>query len=226
MLVISARINVHHAWASSVLVNSGSSVLLFSPLLVLTSFFGRAIARRGLARDAKIADISSQVENVRRDVEEVRAQINDRTRERLSADRAEQERWIAAIEQDPTSAPIARIIRYGIKLGFLSSRGPRVRVLNTEAYLRWTCSAQSDEDLTLIIEKPNGDPVDEFVWAHDQPADQFGYLLGRKLSDHGGFPGTSRLTSGLCSPIYMSWLTWDIGRRLGLARLSLPSDRL
>lgn len=189
VLLISSRLRAHHMWASDVLVNIGSTVFLFAPLALISAFFGRQIARKGIARDSKVSQLTEQVEEVRHDVDSVLSDINRRTAQRISADRAEQERDIAAIAADPQSGSIAKALQLGIEQDYLSKNGPRVRTRNTDAYIRWTVETEGSNDLKLIIEARDGTPVEEFTWTNEQPADEFGHSLGRILLDADAYPG-------------------------------------
>lgn len=108
MLLTAAAVYGHHNFASGLLVNVGSTVVLFSPLALLSALFGQKIARSDIARQTQISDLSTEVAGVRRDVETVLADISEASLQRLSADRREVEREIGDIAQNPNGRSIAR----------------------------------------------------------------------------------------------------------------------
>jgi hypothetical protein len=188
MLLAAAAVNEHHHFASDLLVNIGSAVVLFSPLALLTALFGQKIARSDIARETQISELSTQVADVRRDVDTVLADISQGSLRRLAADRQEAEQDIADIALAPESRAIASAIRHGIERGYISKRGPRTRIRDTTGFVRWTNIPESD-DLRIVIEGSGGQHVGSFDWSTNQAADEFGYSLGALLQREGAYPG-------------------------------------
>ena len=189
LLIVAAHLHDSHPFASGVFVNVSSPVLLFAPLAFLTTTFGRQIVRSENARNVKIEQLTTQVKNVREDFDSALAAIAHGVTERMAADRKPIEDDIRAIVQAPMSHSIGNALRHGIENGYLSSRGPRVRIPGTNGYVRLMPGEQQGDALAVFVEMMNGDVLESFGWSVEDDAEVFGYKLAKELEKSGAYPG-------------------------------------
>lgn len=178
-----------HSFESAVLVNTGSSVLLFAPLALLTSFFGRRIVRAANAQTSRIEELESEVDDVRQDFETALARISSGATAMIAGDRKEIEDAIESVLGNPNSSSIAEVIRHGIEHRYLSKRGPRVALNGTSAYVRWTVDEFRTNEVVIVVETMGGEIEATFAWRYSESAEQFGYSLGKELQEAGAYPG-------------------------------------
>lgn len=197
MFVVSARVNARHAWVASLLLNLGSAVVLFGPLVALTGLFSRDYARREQRRDLRVEQLSAEVGQVQRDVATVLEELSEQAVQRLAADRADEEAVVAAVAANPTAAGVAEALAMAERRGLVSARGPRVRVFDTFLLTRWQPSAAVAGAVEVTLERQDGHAVRTLSWTGDQTAADLGYELGRVLQELGVYPGDAAFSPGL-----------------------------
>ena len=188
-LVISASINHHHPWAADLLINTGATTVLFAPLLVLTSVFGRKFAHSQHTRDEEMARMSSDVSDLHQQIESALAQIHETTMRRIDQDREEDLKAILAVAVAPESSLVARSLRLGRRLGFTSVTGPRVRIRDSDAFARWELSDSVQDSVLVTVETFEGASLGTHAWLPNESADDLTYAIARVLQGARRYPG-------------------------------------
>jgi hypothetical protein len=195
--VVSARINAERPWAAGLLVNLGSAVVLFGPLLALTAVFSRQVARGERRRDLRVEQIAGDVEHVQRRVTTALEELSERAVTRLARDRAGEEALIAAVAEDPTAAGVGEALLLAESMRLTSARGPRVPIFDTFLFARWRPARADGGVVEVTIERRDGRPIEVLTWQAPQSAEDLGYDVGRALQGCGQYPGDVAFAPGM-----------------------------
>jgi len=196
MIIGSAWLDARQHWVANLLLELGGTTALFAPLLGLTALFGRKVVASERRRDARVAEITDDVEAVRQDVDRLLANITQAAIDRIAADRAADEECIAALVRQPTSAVLAQSLRLGHHRHFTSERGPRVTVYDTRLFARFNVDADHDDQVNVTVESSNGTPLRTLAWTSRESAEDLGYNLGRTLEELDHYPGDIAFQAG------------------------------
>lgn len=199
--VVSARINAERPWAAGLLLNMGSAVVLFGPLLALTALFSRHVARGERRRDVRVEQLAAEVGQVQRDVATALEELSERALRRLAVDRAGEEATIAAVAADPRPPRIAEALALAAAMHLTSARGPRVPIFDTSLFARWqAASLDGGRDggaVEVTVERPDGRALQLLTWQAPQTAEDLGYELGKVLLARGQYPGDIAYAPGM-----------------------------
>lgn len=186
------------AFLPAALVEIGAAFLLLAPLLLLE--------RR----------IEDEVEAVRRDVEDTRAdlvqtqtrldaltpsgEVSEAVDRRLASSREEDEALFDHVVESPSSEAVRAALVRAVELGVVSRRMPRVRLFDTFYLVRFVPGATLDASATLDavngrswlrvdLERDDGTVVHSFEWSEGMSAVDLGATIGHWLIERNQFPG-------------------------------------
>lgn len=198
LLVSSLRYQTVDAFLPAALVEIGAAFLLLAPLLLLE--------RR----------IEDEVEAVRRDVEDTRAdlvqtqtrldaltpseEVSEAVARRLASSREEDEALFDHVVESPSSEAVRAALVRAAELGVVSRRMPRVRLFDTFYLVRFVPGATLDASATLDavngrswlrvdLERDDGTVVHSFEWSEGMSAVDLGATIGHWLIERNQFPG-------------------------------------
>ena len=174
-------------WWSGALVNSGTAVLLFVPLYLLTRSLDRRVERVRAEAVEGVETLTSRVASFEADVDKRLDDVARSVASRLAAERAADAEAFDALAERPTRTSVLRALAVGHRQGLIA-RPPRVLVNEGERlYVAFERGgedeglASEEDDLTLLLEGIGGEFLDCVVWGGDVSVEDAMFKLGREL---------------------------------------------
>jgi membrane protein implicated in regulation of membrane protease activity len=189
LLAVSARFEDQWGWMSDLFLNLGVALVLFGPLFALSALAGRRFARSQTERDMRVERVAAEVHEVRGDVESILVQLSESAVGRLAQDRSADEATIASVMSHPTPANVAEALALGSRMGFVSTRGPRVVIFDTHLYARWEVPESDQSNVVVTVEARDGQPLRAIPWQPEWTAEDLAYAIGRALQETDNYPG-------------------------------------
>lgn len=213
-LVLSSAVGAE-SWWSGVLVNAGTALVLFAPLLL----FGRhieqrfdevrasqaQIEQRQDATSASIATLAEEVSSTQAELRRTREELNTAVAGRLTARRERDRTAFADVEAAPSHDVLFTALVRAAELHLTTTTGCRVPIENTSlflwfetpmAYDRFQDGPDPDEDLYLRLEQIGGGEVGRLSWPKRQRAEDFLVDLSEAVVKAGHYPGDKLFNSG------------------------------
>lgn len=196
------------SWWSAVLVNAGTALLLFAPLLLAGRYIERrfdqvqttqtAIEDRQQTTTASIESLAKQVSETRAELRRSREELSDAVTERLASRRADDAAVVAQLTDAASHDAVFAALERATQLNLISPSGCRValgttdvcvRFLSPEAQDRFQAEPDPSDDVELSLEGIDGDRIRSLWWSKDQTAEDFLVALGEALQSSGHYPG-------------------------------------
>lgn len=202
-------------WWSGVLVNAGTSLVLFAPLLLIGRGIERRldevqetqrnISERQDEAESRIDSLAEEVQQAQSAFHLAREELSKLVAARLAEIRAADSKVFARVGDVPShEATFAALLR-AAELGLISQGGCRVRIQNSDAYL-WFSTPIGNEsfhelpdspgDLHLRIERISGHNLANLTWPNYLSAADFLVELGQTLQKTGYYPGDNLFLGG------------------------------
>jgi hypothetical protein len=169
LLVVAGWVMQGRDYVPGLLLQIGSSLLLAVPLLLL----GRVLEARLRRTEARAESISSGLADVRTQLDEATARIEDlgdATRERIQQQREDDQSALRAAEQDISHASLVDLLARATRSGVVAAQGIRVQVPGAA---RWLRIRLDDRDglpaLTLTLENRAGRAPEPVRWPAGEP---------------------------------------------------------
>ncbi len=183
---------------SDLLLNIGTALLLFAPLLYVQRLVEARVTRVQEETSASVAALSSQVADVQQQVVEASArldQLSDSTTERLRQAQERDAQTFTAFEEAPSRDALMELLDRAQDLRAIESTGVRVRVPGTYARLRFAVLRHRKEggefevitQLLVSVESFEGVEQGRVEWRPGQPADSFMAEVATELQKCGEF---------------------------------------
>lgn len=168
-------------WVSDALLNVGSAILLFAPLLILTEWL---LDRRVRTLEDEADQTREDVRQTQREVGEAQARISELIDYTTAEGREEAARQLDEVVRDAMFkqhndldalysslagekdiAPFLYALRSGIERKLISATGVRVELLYSNLHLRF--EPLNDDAIDLHIESDNGEILATVNWRGD-----------------------------------------------------------
>jgi hypothetical protein len=227
---------------ADLLLNVGTALLLFAPLLSLQRLVEARVTRVQEETTASVAALSSQVADVQQQVTETGArldQLSESTMDRLQQAQDRDSHTFAAFEEAPSKNALTTLLDRAQDLRGIEPSGVRVRVPGTWARLRFAVSRHQEEggefqnvtQLLATVESFGGAEQGRVEWLPDQPADAFMAEVAKELQKCGEFRPEAFNATRILEQL-MEALRIAIGGRTGVARyrslepiVEIPNDQ-
>lgn len=203
------------SWWSGALVNAGTALVLFAPLVL----FGRHIERRfdevqatqaqieqrQDAASASIATLAEEVSSTQAELRSTREQLNAAVAGRLSAMRQKDRNAFGDVEAAPSHDVLFTALIRAAELNLTTATGCRVPVDNTNLFLwfetptthdRFQDEPDPDEDLYLRLEYTDGGEAGRLAWSKKETAEDFLVVLSEAVVRAGHYPGDNLFDAG------------------------------
>jgi hypothetical protein len=201
---------VDWVWASDALLNVGSAVLLFAPLLLLTEWL---LERRVRTLEDDAEQTRKDVRQTQREVGEAQAQISELidfntkegreeaarqldevVREAMFKEHNDLNALYASLAGEQNLAPFVRALRSGIERKLISSTGVRVELLYSDLHLRFL--PVEDDTIDLHIESDAGGILATVHWRSDRSVAAVLGEVSALASKLPGFDGMDKFFAG------------------------------
>jgi membrane protein implicated in regulation of membrane protease activity len=189
MFVVSAELDGRHPWLASLWADLGSNVVVFAPLLVLTTVFGWRAARSQTRLEQAQRRVERRTTNLEERVESALEKISQESVDLLARDRVDDESLIDAVQTNPTPQGVARALWLGQNMGFTSVLGPRVSIFDADVFVRLVVEPPFGGEVIVVLESRDGDEIERIVWRRPEGAPSLGARIGRILRRIGRYPG-------------------------------------
>lgn len=197
LLATSLRYQSIDEFLPAALVETGAAFLLLAPLLLLER------------------QLEDEVEAVRRDVEDTRAdlvqtqarldaltpseEISEAVSRRLASAREDDEALFDEVAESPSAETVRATLLRAADLAVVSRRMPRVRLFDTLYLMRFVPDSAADSSETLEsvdrpwlrvdVERDDGTVVQSFKWMEGTSAVDLGEAIGRWMISRNEYPG-------------------------------------
>ncbi|MGI5243159.1 hypothetical protein [Dactylosporangium sp. CA-139066] len=198
-------------WLSGLLVNVGTALVLFAPLLLVGWHIERRldevsagqaqIGERQEKTAASIATLAEEVSQTQAELRRTRDELSQAVADRLAATRDADQAMFAEVGEVPTHGTLFTALVRADKLGLTARPGCRVPVHHTNLHLRFVTPTTADQfqeepdpwdALDMQLEAVNGDVVARLSWPQDQLAEDFLVGLAEAVVEVGQYPGDRR----------------------------------
>jgi hypothetical protein len=202
-------------WLSGALVNVGTTLLLFAPLLVVGRYIEKRlddvqasqvkIELRQEVAAANIATLAEEVSQTQAELRRTHERLTETVVSRLAAARDKDRQVFADLEEAPSHDLLFAALVRAADLHLTTSTGCRVPVHNTHLFLWFETPTTHDqfqeapdpaEDLYLRLERINGQTVAHLAWPRDQTAEDFLVALAEAVVRAGEYPGDRSFEAG------------------------------
>jgi len=196
------------AWLSGALVNGGTTLLLFAPLLLAGRHVEHkldevrasqtAIEQRQEIAEANITTLTEEIYETKAELRRTREELSQAVTQRLEELRERDRSAFADVEEMPSHAVVFRALSRASKLNLIAEDGCRVRIHNTNIYLSFATPLMNDPfggefdpdaDLHLRIQQINGDYINGIFWPSAMTAEDFLVELSEAVVRSGAYPG-------------------------------------
>jgi hypothetical protein len=175
-------------YLSGLMLNLGTALLLFAPLLYLQRVLERRVVQAQEDTKSSMTALSSEVAEVRRQVQETSArldQLGDVTRDVIRQQQDEDQAMFRQFEEEPSWESLSRLLVRARDLNSIDSRGIRVQIPGTWQHLRFSIGSRySDDDtphesrngsllLWVTVERLHGEPLEVVDWLPHESATEF-----------------------------------------------------
>jgi hypothetical protein len=185
-------------YESQVLLEIGSALFLAVPLVLVERLMEGRIRALRQAAEKSIENVRTEVEGVRADVQDARVQIDAlgrATAERIAALRSADADAVQALRDDVTEANTWHVMRRAQALGSIDEHGVRVKMPGSDLRVRFRAEppgpgADGRGIVGLSVEQSDGDRLagpDE--WTPAEPAQDALTRLAEALQQVGIYPG-------------------------------------
>ncbi|WP_147437327.1 hypothetical protein [Micromonospora musae] len=205
----------HDAWWSGVLVNAGTTLVLFAPLLLIGRHIEwrldevqtaqRQIGERQDETSSRIETLAEEVAQAQNELRLARQELSDQVAARLASIRASDGEAFAKVGDEPSHEATFNGLVRAAALGLTARDGCRVPIENTNIYLRFETPTASDsfqdgpdpaEELHFRLESTGGVILTYLAWPQSLSAAEFLVNLGQTLQAVGHYPGDERFAGG------------------------------
>jgi hypothetical protein len=182
-----------HGFFSDLLLNIGTALLLLAPLLSLQRLLEARVTRVEKETSASVANLSSEVADVKREIAETTArldQLGEATTNRLRKAQDQDARAFQQFEEAPSATVLFALLERAKNLRAIAWDGVRVQVPGTWNRLRFRSNSDDEHlapHLSVQIEELDGRSLQEVLWEADQPADEFMLNVAEELQMLGEF---------------------------------------
>ncbi|WP_460781603.1 hypothetical protein [Microbacterium shaanxiense] len=198
------------AWGSDALLNVGSAILLFAPLLLLTEWL---LERRVRDIEEDAEETRQVVRQTQREVGEAQAriselidyntaegreeaarQLDEVVREAMFKEHNDFDALYASLAGEQNITPFAHALRSGIDRKLISKTGVRVELLYSELHLRF--ELRDDNEIDLHIESDNGEILATVQWRAGRTIAEVLTDVSTIASGLPGFDGMDKFFAG------------------------------
>jgi hypothetical protein len=230
-----------NGWFSGVLIGLGSTLLLFTPLLIV----GRVIEKRldsvrteqeqsaeqqqqivehQQKTDSDIARLTEEVAHTQEDLRLTKEQLSDAVRSRIAATRDKDSALFESVADIPSRDTILAALCRMMELGLVSRNGCRVALFDTDLYLRFKAESSNswldDDDfdlILLVLERADGEEISRTVWEEGESPADIAVSIAQQMQTAGRYPGDARFNAGN--------IFGTLGSLLGVAHRAATSER-
>lgn len=193
--LLSSAASASAQWWSNALLNIGSSIFLFVPLLVVTEWlFSRRIGRienqASIDRD-RVENVQSRLESLAQLVDpalrnEAANDLDIEVRARLASTREDDEELFARLGVLPTREGLRAAVLRAVDLGLLSASGGRTELLPTAQHVRFSVEEPA---VSLVLELGDGTSLGQIEWVAGERAIEVLEKLALLSRSSSGFEG-------------------------------------
>jgi hypothetical protein len=203
------------SWVSSVLINLGSALILFSPLYWLTERLAvkvRKLNTEVVTAQREVGATQAKLQNVEDFINpalptdfpnksdarsEAAAKLDQNVQQEMGASRRNDEELYSSIALEPDPVRIAVALLRAEADDLITSDGPRCELLYSDYHVRFVAVWIDDiADLKLTIETDDGTVLFAIPWSKDETATSIFARIGELLRDSPGFPGEELFFAG------------------------------
>jgi hypothetical protein len=202
-------------WESGILVQFGSTLLLFVPLVVvghgietridaLRSHQDR-ISTRQDEQASDVARLAEEVAQTQTDLRLTREQLTEVVRERIAARTGRDAALFEAVGEAPSQADVLRSLMRAEEIGLIPSQGCRIDLISG-CYLRfkpeWSAYdpiIQEDEDpdvIALTLEEIDAKALSHIEWDAESTADDIAVRIAEEMQASGVYSGERLFDAG------------------------------
>jgi hypothetical protein len=190
------------------LVNVGTTLLLFSPLLLATRQIENRLddvrAKQVEIRErqdeaaASVAVLADEVSRAQEELRSTREQLAQAVADRLAGARGEDRQTFSALGDLPSHRSLFAALLRAADLHLIAARGCRIPLHHTGLFLRFEVptvrdrfqdAPDPDADLDLHLEWINGGDASWLTWSKDESAEDFLVHLVESVIREGEYPG-------------------------------------
>ncbi|WP_432983198.1 hypothetical protein [Dactylosporangium sp. CA-233914] len=202
-------------WLSGTLVNVGTALLLFVPLLIAGRVIEKRldevrasqnqIEQRQEKTAESIATLAEEVAHTQEDLRRTRDRLTEAVSSRLAASRQQDRQAFENVEEGPSHEVVFEALMRAAALHLTTESGCRVPIRNTRLYLWFETPTTHDrfqdepdpgEDLYLRLESAGRGRVDRLYWPAEMSAEDFLVTLAEAVTRSGEYPGDASFEAG------------------------------
>lgn len=212
-------------WWSGLLVQVGSTLALFVPLLVV----GRGIEARldrvskrqdqiSMRQEETASDVTRLTEEVARtqaDLRETREQLSQLARERITENKSKDSVLFKTVGEAPSQADVLNSLIRAKEMGIIPDQGCRVDLIS-DCYLRfkpeWKSGdpivrgSQAPDVVELILERIDATPLEYIEWDAESAPSEIAVRVAEAMQASGVYSGDKIFDAGKylrISPVYL-----------------------
>jgi hypothetical protein len=191
-----------------VLVEFGSSLIMFAPLVLLGRDLERRLdhvqqAQRGFTVQheeaaSRIADLAKEMAQTQVEVRRTHDELSRAVLSRLVANRMEDEALFGSVEFAPSHRVLADALTRASRLGLITSNGCRVELSNTQLYLWFQVvrRRRPGGGPRLALQRVDGSTVTVIRWPKSRSAEDILLTVGEAVQASGTYPGDGAFEPG------------------------------
>lgn len=220
------------AWAADVLINAGTALLLFTPLLIAGRVFEKRI--RGIEQsqgvvqskqdqtDQRVAVLAEDVSDAVGEIRSIRDQLAEDVADRLAEQHAQDLEEFSRVRNNPSPESVGSALREAFEQKLVFHMGPRVRLQATEVCCRFPITGTKQNRFSLAVETRDGTHL-EMLWVDAETGIQERLVeLARRLQQRNLYPGDAFFTPMQIFDDLAELLSIAYRRRTGAGGVSEP----
>jgi hypothetical protein len=228
-LIASGFLDGDGEWVSSLLLDTGTVLLLALPLLLVERLFERRVEQVERDTAAQVAGVRDEVATVREDVAAALGRLQDQTDARLGEQREADEATVEQARQDVSYENVRRLLDVANRLRAVSSAGVRVpvsgalgpRVKFHEFTVIRALGPEGKEFSASVVDVEGQDLAARAVWSPNERGPEVFAALVESWQRQGTYPGQGFLDTDSVFEGLITTLAMVIARRRQGAQQSL-----
>lgn len=202
-------------WVSGVLVNTSTTLILFSPLLLVGRLIERQlgevrtaqqqIERRQDEAASNFAALANEVSQTQAELRRTREELSEAVTARFAATREKDAAMFQDIEEAPTYDLVFDALLRASELHLITAAGCRVPLRNTNLYIWFETPMSNDrfqdepnpaDGLAIRLERIDGSGATGLWWQYGHKTEDFLVELAEALVRRGEYPGDKLFDPG------------------------------
>jgi hypothetical protein len=202
-------------WESGLLVQLGSTLLLFVPLVVVGRVIETRLARVSEQQDqiatrqeetaSEVARLTEEVAQTQADLRLTREQLSDVVRERITRRKGKDSALFKAVGEAPSQADVLNSLIRAEEIGIIPEQGCRVDLIS-DCYLRFKPGWKSSDPIVhtfeapdiveLTLERIDAEALRHIEWEAESPASDIAFRIAEEMQASGVYSGDKLFDAG------------------------------